>query len=164
MTDLPSLHSIANAIIDAAQVNEDGELTPEAVERLEALGLTLEQKVEAYHYVYAELTTQACASKELAAYYEKRAKAPKAAAERLKERLKAELERLGTTSLKTPTCTVAIQPSPESVDIEKGAIIPNEYALPRQNEADKKRIMQALKCGIALPFAKLVQSTHLRFR
>ena len=164
---MTSLHEIASRLIEAAQVNEDGELTDDSIAALDALNalyLTLQQKVEAYHYVYAELTTQACACKELAAYYEKRAKAPKAKAERLKDRLKAELERLGTTTVNTPTCEVAIQASPDSVEITRGAIIPGEYALPRDPQPDKKRIMQALKCGISLPFAKLVQSTHLRFR
>jgi hypothetical protein len=159
-----SLHAIASAIIAAAQVNDDGELTPEAVAQLDALNLTLEQKAEAYHYVYAELTTLACAQKELAAYYEKRAHAPKAAAERLKERLHCELKRLGVSTLKTPTCKVCIEKSPPSVALVAGRTIPPEYTRPVDPEPDKKKMLCALKNGAQFDFAKLVQSDHVRFR
>jgi len=162
---MTTLHEIANSIIEAAQVNEDGELTDESIAALDALNLTLKEKVEAYHYVYAELTTQACASKELAAYYEKRARVPKAAAERLKERLRHEMLRLNTRKVETPTCKACVEDSPDSVKIKEGAFIPSEYALPRDPQPDKKKIGQALKCGVTLPFAELVTgNTHLRFR
>jgi hypothetical protein len=162
---MTTLHEIASAIIDAAQVNDDGELTDESIAALDALNLTLQQKVEAYHYVYAALTTKACASKELAAYYEKRAKAPKAAAERLKERLRHEMLRLNTEKVETPTCTACVEKSQDSVRIKDGVFIPREWTLPEDPRPDKKKIAQTLKCGVALPFAELVtNNTHLRFR
>jgi hypothetical protein len=162
---MTTLHAIADAIIEAAQVDENGELTPESIAALDALNLTLAQKVEAYHYVYAELTTKACASKELAAYYEKRAKAPKAAAERLKERLRHEMLRLKTTKVETPTCKACVEESPDSVKIKEGVFIPREWTLPEDPRPDKKKIAQTLKCGVTLPFAELVTgNTHLRFR
>jgi hypothetical protein len=164
MTDLPSLRAIVDRIKAASRVNDDGELTKESVAELEAMEIALPEKVEAYHIVYVELTTEACADKELSAYYEKRSRAPKASAERLKERLKSEIERLGKSSVKGTTCKATIELSPERVVIKDGAAIPPEYLLRPEPQPDKKRIAQTLKCGIALPFAKLVQSTHLRFR
>lgn len=160
-----TLHEIASAIIEAAQVNDDGELTDESIAALDALNLTLQQKVEAYHYVYAELTTKACASKELAAYYEKRAKAPKAAAERLKERLRHEMLRLKTRTVETPTCKACVEDSPDRVKMKPGVFVPREYTLPHEPPPDKTKIAQTLKCGVQLPFAELVtNNTHLRFR
>jgi hypothetical protein len=163
ITRSSSLHAIADAIMDAAVVNDDGEFTPESIAALDALQLTLEQKVEAYAFVYAELTTQACARKELAAYYERRAFGPKAAAERLKERLKGELERLGMKEIKTPTCKVTLEASPECVELIKGQAVPPAYQRSTP-EPDKTAIKAALKNGAVFDFAKLTRGQHVRFR
>lgn len=157
-----SLHEIASAIIAAAQVNDDGELVEGAEEALATLNLSLEQKVEAYHYVYAELTTQACAMKELAAYYERKAHAPKAAAERLKERLHAEMVRLDTAEISTPTCRARIQASNPAV-VLNGQPIPPEYTRTKI-DPDRAKMLSALKSGVPLAFATLAEAkTHLRW-
>lgn len=161
-----SLREIADAIIEAAQVSEDGELTPDACVALDALNMTLERKVEAYHYVYAELTTQACASKELAAYYERRAKAPKAAAERLRARLQEEMMRLDRRDIRTPTVKASIEWSTPAVEIENGTpieAIPAEFVI-IDKRVDRTKLLKALKAGATYAFARVTRGTHLRFR
>jgi hypothetical protein len=107
-----TLTEIADAIIASAQCDENGELTPEACELLDQLKLTLERKVEGYHIAYNHLTSEAAMNKELCAVYEARARAKKNAAERLRTRLFDELQRIGMTEVRAPTCKARIEYAP----------------------------------------------------
>jgi hypothetical protein len=164
MTDLPSLHSIADAIIQAAQVNEDGELLPEAEAKLEALNLTLAQKVEAYHLVILKLKALAEANRTVASPFLDKATSFDVSAKRLHERLYSELTRLGAKKVETTTIAACIEKSPDRVVLVEGAPIPPEYLTRPEPKPSLTKIAQTLKCGVALPFATLEQGSHLRFR
>jgi hypothetical protein len=161
-----TLREIVDAITEAAQVGEDGELTPDACEALDRLNLTLERKVEAYHVVDQELTESAAGNKSLAVYYECRARMFNARAERLRARLKSELERLGETSVKTPTIKASVELNPAAVDIANGTRIddvPADYIVVKR-DIDKGKLLRAMKAGQQFTFASIKRGTHLRWR
>jgi hypothetical protein len=142
----------------------DGELSPEACERLEALNLSLEQKTQAYHIVCRRLECDADACSSIANEMSGKAAAKINQAKRMKARLQAELERLGVQRIKTPTVTAYTQES-ESVECEDLANLPPEYVVTVEaSRPDKKRMAEELRAGKELGFAWLKRATHLRFR
>lgn len=160
------LREIVDAIIDAAQVDESGELTDEANAALDSLNLTLSQKVEAYHVVCNELTEAAAGCKSLAAYYEARQARYLARAKRLQERLLEEMERLGTSEVKAGTVRACVQESPPAVVVRDGvsidAIDPEFVVVKR--DVNKGALLRAMKAGREFAYATLRRGTHLRWR
>lgn len=162
-----TLREIVDAVLEAMHlaITDDGEVKQGWESALDALHLTLQQKVEAYHVVYNELHEKHAGSKSLEAYYGKRARVQEARAERLKARLFEEMTRLGSNKIETQTVTACREKSPDSVEHVAGTPIPPEYALPAETKLDKKKACIALANGAQLPFAKLItDKKHLRFR
>lgn len=164
-TEPKTLTEIADAIIRACDPNEDGELSEESIARLDALNLTLSQKAEAYAVVYNQLTTEQCANKELAAVYDKRAKARKATADRLKQRLYDEMMRLGVKELGGHAMKACVEWSPHSVDVLDVAALPEEFKTTVvETKVERRKLIDALKAGAQIAAARLVRGSHLRFR
>ena len=141
-------------------------MLPEACEALDALNLTLEEKVEAYHVVHEQLREECSANKSLEAYYACRARVAAARADRLKARLFEQMQRLGTSTVKTQTVRASIELSPESVEIDEGTPIealPPECVI-TERKVSKRTLQRLLLDGVVLPYARLVRGTHLRFR
>jgi len=163
VTKESTLVEIADAIVEAAEVNEDGEFTPESLARLEALQLTLDQKGEAYAVVHAQLEAEAKSNKELADYYTQRAKARSNVAARLKQRLQGEMVRLGVTKLAGPRGSACLQESPPSVAIPDESAVPSDYTVV-ERKVRRRDVLEALKAGQTFEWASLVRGKHLRFR
>lgn len=160
-----SLSGVVSQILAVQQQAEDddGELSPAACELLDKLNTTLEQKVQAYHLLCARLEGDSRACKELAKEFAERGKSRETHARKLRDRLQAELERLGTTKVKTATVTCWVQDSPPSVECEADDLIPDDYMVVTK-KPDRARMLEALKAGKELAFAWLTHGTHLRFR
>lgn len=164
-TEPGTLTAIADAIIRACDPDENGELSEESIARLDALNLTLAQKAEAYAVVYNQLTTEACANKELVGVYEKRAKARRNTAERLKKRLYDEMMRLGVKELGGHAMRACVEWSPHSVDVLDVNALPEEYKTTHvEVKVERKRLIDALKAGAQIAAARLTRGSHLRFR
>lgn len=149
----------------------EGEVTPDQETQLDALQLTLEQKVEGYAAAYAQLNAEAEACKEIAQRYAAKSKQREASADRLRTRLYLEMQRLGRDVIKTPTASARIQASPDKLELEDGddaALlakyhVPDEYIVTTR-KIDRRAVLAALKVGLELPFAWITKSSHLRFR
>lgn len=156
--------------VDAAE----GEVSADQDAQLDALNLSIERKVEAYGAAYQQLGAGADANKALAAYYTRKAKQLDASGERLRERLHAELQRIGRDVVKTDTASARIQSSPDRLELEEqdeavlfsryGAEIPPEFVVQPPPKLNRKAVIDALKAGREFTWAWLVKSTHLRFR
>lgn len=101
---------------------------------------------------------------------EERLKAKRKAAENRIERLKAlmqnVMETAGEKNLPCGTFKVAIQKNPESVWLETEDFreIPTHYLRYQDPEINKKLILEDLKAGVELSFAKLQRTESLRIR
>lgn len=157
-----TLSEIVDSIVSIVADAEDGELTPEMCAQIDALNLSLEQKVEAYHLAYKRLNAEADACKTVAGDFSAKAERKREHADKLRERLRAEMERLGTPRIKTATVTAYTQES-ESVECDDVANLPPEYVV-QSPRPDKKRMADELKAGKVLGFAWLKRAAHLRFR
>ena len=80
--------------------------------------------------------------------------------------IKNSMEFVGETEIKTPLFTVKIVNNPGKVEIEEGAVVPDEYTriIPEKREPDKKLIATTLKSGIGVNGCRFVQSTRLSIK
>lgn len=143
---------------------DQGEITPEAGERLEQLGLTIEQKVESYHLARCRLMADAEACSREAQRLRARAEARENARRQLEGRLTLALSMLGQRQIKTPTITCYKQPN-HSVIVRNLAEIPERYKIrePASERADKRALLEALKLG-PVPGAELETTETVRFK
>lgn len=161
-----TLVEIADAIAALASTvdEETGELTPEAAAELDALNLSLEQKVQGYAIAVSHLFAEGDACRDVADDYARRAAVKQSAAKRLKIRLHETMAGLGTAVIKTPTVKACIENSPPSCELVPGVPVPSEWRRLDDAPVDKKRLMAEMKAGARFDFARLVQNKHLRFR
>jgi hypothetical protein len=112
------LYDLANAraILDEFLAETEGEVTPALEELIEQLDGDVTDKVERVALYIREQLATAAAVKEEEARLAARRKSHERAAEGLKNYLQRQLERLGKTRVDGVLCTVALQPSPPSVD------------------------------------------------
>ena len=160
-----TLTEIADAIIAAIDVDENGALTPESTAAVDALNLTLAQKADAYAIVHSQLTTRSAGNKELAAVFERRAKIEKHKADRLKERLHEVMTRTGTARIEGALYNACVEQSPACVAIDDEKALDEEWIETRvERRVRKRELIEALKSGRAVRGARLIRNTHLRFR
>lgn len=81
----------------------------------------------------------------------------------LKEYLQNQLEVAGLDKVKRPTLTVSIQNNPPSVKVIDEKLL-SDYMIPVEPKLDKKAILTALKEGMEVSGAELVQGRSVRIR
>lgn len=164
MSDLPSLYAIST---DLALLLDRDDMDPADLEaEVERLLPALEQKTAG---VAAWVEYQ----QDLAAAIHEREKKVVAArkvlearAEKWKDYLKRCMTLAGAGSVTDPRTgtTVTLQRNPPRVEIEDEGLIPDEYKRkppPPAPVPDKKIIAEALKDGVPVPGAKLIQDTRI---
>jgi hypothetical protein len=153
-------------LVDEAADPETGELRHELGAAIDKLNLSLQVKVQAYAHVAERLKAEASAYDDLAQHYRAKAERQEREVKLLKQRLQAELERLGTDRVKTQTVTAYLQASPRSVELLAldDSDIPDAFCVVERRVSASK-ILAALKSGAELAFARLAPvSKHVRFR
>ena len=161
------LYQIADAYqlaLDAmtAQADADGVLPDTLVAELDALAGTFAEKAINVAAFIRSLEAEAAAIAELKKNFEKRMASLSNQALRLRDYLKAEMERTGILNVNHSWLTVRVQASPPSVIIDDAAELPERFKESVTNvRLLKTEISQALKSGQAVPGAHLEQSTRL---
>lgn len=163
------LYMIADRILELLQAVDaaDGEVTPDIAAQLDELTPTLDSKAEAYAIVYRALEAQASADAALAEYWTRRKEQKLAQRAALKQRLFAEMQRLGVTALGTPVAGARIQKSPPRLVLRASEADVMAAGYRRVVESvDRLRLLEALDAGdeIAKTLATLETGQHLRFR
>lgn len=138
------------------------DLPPEVItDTLEALAGVWEDKALNVARYIRNLEAEADAIEEAKKRMEIRAKTMTNRAARLKDYLKAELERTGLKP-KAPDVALSLRTNPPSVILEDESRIPDDY---RRTETVtrilKSEISNALKAGARIPGARLEQSRRL---
>lgn len=160
------LYELSDDYLQAMEaLAEIDDLPPEAIaDTLEGLAGAWEDKALNVARYVRNLEAEAEAIVEARDRMERRAKAARAQAARLKSYLKAELERTGLMP-KAPDLALRLQNNPPSVVIDDPAKIPTAY---RSTETVttllKAEISAALKAGKRVRGAHLEQSTRLVIR
>lgn len=166
MTTPTTLAEIGAAIREATCVTPDGELSEDSIAALDALNLSLHQKVEGYAFVGAEDRACAEALRKLAKTYENRAKAREAAADRRDEWLLHQMKLLGTDRIDTQTAKATIALNPPSLEVNDGVRVEDidaEYLIV-DRKLDKRKVLAAIKAGAQIAWARVVRGERLQWR
>lgn len=161
------LYQIADAYqlaLDAmtAQADADGVLPDDLCEALNQLEGTFEAKTVNVASYVKSLEAEAHAIAEVKKTMERRMTSLSNQALRLRDYLKAEMERTGIVNVNHPWLTVRVQSNPSSVIIDDAIELPERFKESMTNvRLLKTEIAQALKSGQSVPGAHLEQSTRL---
>jgi hypothetical protein len=163
---LTDIVAAITAHIDSCADPETGEISDEALERMEVLNLDLNQKADGYGIVYRACLASAANCEEEAKRFSRKAKAYKAKAERLRLHLMAAMEYLKLEKIETELGSATIQASPPKLVIDDESKVPMHFMTAPRPVINKAAVMEALKQGAeeAKAFAMLETGTHLRFR
>lgn len=164
---MATIYELSGDYLRLLEMAEDPEMDPVAfADTLEGLEGEIEIKAEGYAKVIKELDKDGAGlDNEI-----KRLQAKKTTIANSIDRMKKALEQsmiiTGKTKFKTELFSFGIQKNPPSVDLDEEhlELIPIEYLIPQDPKPDKKRMLQELKEGKELSFAKLKQTEILRIR
>ncbi len=85
------------------------------------------------------------------------------AKELLKNRVSHAMQQFGIERISSPTITLSFRKS-EGIEITEESAIPVAYLEPQPPKVSKTKIKEAIKAGIAVPGAELVQRQNLQIR
>lgn len=154
---MATLYEINNEILNCVDM-ETGEIVD--MEKLEALQLAFDEKVEGIACWIKNLLADAKAIKEEKDNLAARQRACENKAASLKEYLSSAL---GGQKFKTPKVSISYRKS-EAVEIENLQDVPEQYLKYAEPTVDKTLAKQEMKAGSKIPGIKLVEKQNLQIR
>jgi hypothetical protein len=158
------LYEIASDYLQTLEDLAEMEDLPEEViaDTLEGLQGTFETKAINVGAYIKTLEAEASAIEEVCKSMERRQRSLERHAERLREYLKTQMERVSLPKIKNCYLTLRVQANPPSVEVIDEEAIPAEY---KRTELSIKllrsEIAKAMKLGKDVPGARLEQTTRL---
>lgn len=162
-----SLYQIAAEFRQMVDALTDCQDDAQAIaDTIEAESYPLELKAQNVAYAIRNLEASAAAIKEAEAQMAERRKRIEKRAEQIRDYLKTCMELAGVSKIECPHFQLAIAKNPASVDIFEQSTIPAQYLdFPEPPPTvNKTRVKAALKDGIDVPGARLVQATRLSIK
>lgn len=164
---MSTIYELTEDYLRLLELAEDPDTDPEAfADTLEGLEGEIEIKAEGYAKVIKELDKDSAGlDGEIKRLQEKKATITRSI-DRMKRVLEGAMVATGKTKFKTDLFSFGIQKNPPSVELDEEhlELIPIEYLIPQDPKPDKKRMLQELKEGKELSFAKLKKTESLRIR
>lgn len=165
---LPALYVLADEYVSAAQKLAELDLDDQTVaDTLEGLTGDLEVKATNVAMFVRNLEATAEAIKDAEAKMAARRKALEARAGRIRDYLKAQMERCAIQKIESPYFTLAIRQNPPAVHVEAPELVPDEFKKsppPPPPSIDKKAVAEALKAGKDVPGCRLERGTRLEVK
>lgn len=165
---MTALYIIANEYRAAAETLADLELDEQTiVDTLESISGDIEAKSIAVAMFARNLEASAAAIKEAEAAMTARRKAVEKRADNLRRYLQSCMEVAGIKKIECPHFAMTIKNNPASVDVFDALQVPAEFMRqpePPPPSPDKKAIADALKTGVDVPGARLVQGQRLEIK
>jgi hypothetical protein len=158
------LYEIANDYLRALEDLAEVEDLPQEViaDTLEGLQGAFEQKALNVGAYLRGLEAEASAIGEVCKSMERRQRSLERHAERLRDYLKAQMERTGTLKLKNHSLTLRVQANPPGVVVEDEGRLPECYKQPVITvRVLRAEIARARKAGQEVPGARLERTTRL---
>lgn len=153
-----NLYEIDNAILDCVDV-ETGEVFD--IDKFEELSLSRDAKIEGICLWIKNLTAEAEALKAEKDAFAARQKAAENKAESLKRYISGYLD---GTKYETTKVKVSFRKS-ESLEIEEGTIIPDEYLKFKVPDVDKVSLKAAVKAGLVnLDGVQIVEKLNIQIK
>ena len=140
----------------------DGELTQEMLIEYESIDGEFEEKAEAYAILIKTLNAEAELIKAEKQRLDERQKQKERLAESLKERLTQSMQFLEKDKLETAKCKISFRSS-TAIEIVDEAKLPDEY-FKIERKPKKSEIKEALKAGVAIDGAVLVERKNIQIK
>lgn len=160
-----SLYQVAaehRRMVDALMDSQDDAAA--IADTIEAESYPLEVKAQNVAYAIRNMEASAAAIKEAEAQMCERRKRIEKRAEQVREYLKTCMEVANVSKVECPHFALSIAKNPASVEVFEPALVPEayrRYPAPPPPTIDKTAIKQAIKDGIEVPGALLVNGTRL---
>ena len=164
MTALFELASQYRAMSDKLR---DMDLPEEVIaDTLESEGGDLQEKSINIAKFFRNVESDADQIEEAAKAMLARAKALRGRAASLKNYLHTNMEKAGISKIECPFFVIAIKQNPESVVIDNGFEVPDDFLriIPEHHEPDKQRIKLAIKSGDTVPGCHLERTTRIEIK
>ena len=156
------LYELVDAALDLQEQLEAGEMDEQAfTEAIDSIGL--DKKIESICGVLRTLEAEAEAFKAEKERLAARERTARNAVDRLKAYLVENVKTLGAKTVKVGTFALSLGKS-KSVEVLDATKIPAQYLIEQAPKVDKANISKALKGGIEVPGARLLESEYLRIR
>lgn len=156
------LYELVDAALDLQEQLEAGEMDEQAfTEAVDSIGL--DKKIESICGVLRNLEAEAEAFKAEKERLAAREKTARNAVDRLKAYLVVNVKTLGVKTVKAGTFALSLGKS-KSVEVLDATKIPAQYLIEQAPKVDKANISKALKDGVEVPGARLLESEYLRIR
>lgn len=152
-----NLYEIDSAILDCMDI-ETGEIFD--IDRFEELALTRDAKIENICLWIKNLNAEIEALKAEKDAFAKRQKSAENKMESLKKYISGYLE---GTPFESTKVKVSFRKS-ESLEIEEGTIIPDEFLRFKEPEVNKTDLKNAVKAGLAIEGVQIVEKQNIQIR
>lgn len=152
-----NLYEIDSAILDCMDI-ETGEIFD--IDRFEELALTRDAKIENICLWIKNLNAEIEALKAEKDAFAKRQKSAENKMESLKKYISGYLE---GTPFESTKVKVSFRKS-ESLEIEEGTIIPDEFLRFKEPEVNKTDLKNAVKAGLAIAGVQIVEKQNIQIR
>lgn len=140
----------------------DGELTTELKARLDAVTVTLEQKIEAYCSWYREISKQTKAIEEELNYIRRRKLASENIEAFIKSQVLEALETLGVERGQFGNRKTWIQPNSQAtLEIQDESAVPDDF-LVVEKKVDRESLKSYIVSGGEVPGCTVARGSHLR--
>ena len=147
-------------IMDEAVDPETGEISEEVLEQLEDLQIARDAKLENVALAYKNYKSFAEQIKAEKQALEKRQKQAERQAEWLKDYMARSLK---GEEFKTPSVAVSYRQS-STIEVYDMGALPDEYLKYKDPEVDKTKIRAAIKDGVEVPGAVMVNHTNMSIK
>lgn len=160
------LYELTQALKQMESMIEEGEYTKEDLrDTLEALEMSIDEKVENIVKMVRNMESDVLALKEEEKRLEGRRKALESKVTGLKDYVSYTMTSVGKKEIKTPLFTAKFQKNPPSVDVYDEAMIPGEFfKVDIVEKLDRKALLEHLKKGACIQGATLKQGESLRIK
>lgn len=164
---MATLYELTEDYSNLLAMAEDPEIDKQAfADTLEGIGGEIEEKADNYAKVILEMEKDSEGfDSEIKRLQSKKASIA-ASIKQMRHQLELAMTATGKTKFKTMLFSFNIQKNAPSVEITEENLerIPIEYLIPQDPKPDKKKMLEDLKNGKELYFAKLKQTESLRIK
>ena len=163
-----NLYQISNeyqSILNESIDNETGEILPQALDKLDEVTKTVEEKSIAVASYIKNLDAERKAIEEAKKSMADREKSLERRVEWLTNYLQSNMERCGIFEIKSPYFGIKLKKCPLSVDIEDENLITKDYKKVKEIiTVDKLKIKDELLAGVLIPGVRLKQNTRIEIK
>lgn len=143
--------------------HETGEVDETVLARLNELSDTAENKCINIVKIWEEFKKEIAAIAEAKARMSKREKAFKNQIDRLKDYLQTNMERCEIKKIECPEFVISLQNNPAALQVDDESLVDPEYLVTTVS-VNNEKLKTAIKNGLVVPYARLVQGQSVRIR